>query len=214
MAIRLWAGAEEAGRDADGGRDAPPLGIRPVHLICGYPCQVVSIVAAYLAGLREPEAIARAALCEKPRASDLQMVRDVLANPSLQGWLQHGLPRHVHARLEDPVRCRSCGRMIVAFPCVACAAEGWQRARKRRASRSASARPASATTAAPGSREKIEVMRQRVSAGKSCFHPDDPWFEDRRSRRPKRPVTVVSTQYLRELGVQDGDLLEDNDGHL
>jgi hypothetical protein len=29
------------------------------------------------------------------------------------------------------------------------------------------------TEARPGSAEKLEVMRLRVAAGRSCFHPDD-----------------------------------------
>jgi hypothetical protein len=37
--------------------------------------------------------------------------------------------------------------------------------------------PEQSTDAWPGSAGKIEIMRERVARGESCFHPDDPkWY--------------------------------------
>lgn len=55
-----------------------------------------------------------------------------------------------------------------------------------------------ATTAAPGSREKLEILRQRIERGEELFHPDD-----RADYEGAKPGCVRPSPQLPIAAVQD-----------
>lgn len=95
-------------------------------------------------------------------------------NPVVRRCVDVGLPPGVCRPFPyegTKVRCPLCRAMIDHAPCPWCSLKF---------SRAAPVAPegddpldATATTAVPGTYSKLAVMRRRVAAGVSAFHPDD-----------------------------------------
>jgi hypothetical protein len=108
-------------------------------------------------------------------------------NPIVQECLRYGLPKACATPLPEGCRahCDQCGADLSSVPCVKCGrvtysidgslSDGIARDAKVIDSDEAVFVDAvEATTAKPGTPEKIAVMRARIERGEGPFHPDDP----------------------------------------
>lgn len=92
--------------------------------------------------------------------------------PVIRKILRKGLPSHSACELpcENVVRCKGCGGLINSIPCVKCTCGNVTIKTTESAAWRLPERP---TGFSPGSKEKIELMRERVSKRESPFHPRD-----------------------------------------
>ena len=81
-----------------------------------------------------------------------------------------------YGNLARPVRCKGCGGLVNVVPCVVCNPPEDDE-EEARAEQEATPWPPAPTEHLPGSEAKIEVMRQRVLAGYSPWHPLDSYVE-------------------------------------
>jgi hypothetical protein len=107
-----------------------------------------------------------------------RFVKSLEDDPFTSRLLEDGLPGTYGETLPPKikVRCMYCNHMISAVPCVSC----WPPHRVENSPRPSCQRDspeAPGVHMKPGSREKIEVMRDRVAEGFSPFSKQDSWFE-------------------------------------
>jgi hypothetical protein len=145
-----------------------------------------TVMGLWLMGMNDPYEMASVMSRHPATVSSLKRkVRRFLklltssSHPIMEAIRYNGLPRGCGASLPEgrSVACPLCRRKVNVVPCVHCTPSeldekfpvGVECALDQ------PLLPAEEPTfALPGSAEKIEVMRQRVARGQSCFHPLDP----------------------------------------
>lgn len=139
---------------------------------------------------------------EKPKGWQREFVYWVLDHkePLVQRCVKEGLPVGMYVPLpgmsswmqsEDgrdrvhvfKIRCPACGVLLTQVPCVACCQAMWindqvkSGAIKHLKDLSPTGEirdiPDNPCAGAPGSKDKIEAMRERFSRGLHLYHPDD-----------------------------------------
>lgn len=174
--------------------------------VAGLPERVLSVLAAKTIGYQGAEDIALVALREpyerigrpdKPTKKQVNFTKRTLASkdPLIQRCLILGLPRGVYGNLARPVRC-SCGSLITVAPCVQCSSQLWEETVARIGDRPARPyeTPAESTVAEPGTPEKIAVIKARIRAGESAFHPCDPVYIPPKANSAR--IRLISTEFI------------------
>jgi hypothetical protein len=102
-------------------------------------------------------------------------------HPVIKYIWKHGMPRSCGGVLPEGVWvvCGNCRSRVNVVPCVICTPSNLKDKVVRPVTRGRPrdtpfAKAKFPTTELPGTDAKMEVMRQRVAAGQSPFHPDDP----------------------------------------
>lgn len=113
------------------------------------------------------------------RAEMVAFVRMLRASrhPIIYACVREGMPPHASAQLPDEktVRCRRCGATVNRVPCPSCwMSDAGDEEEELDLPMSA---PSAPTHYLPGTQEKIEVMRLRVSRWECPFHAKDGTFE-------------------------------------
>lgn len=98
--------------------------------------------------------------------------------PAVAFCRDNGLPVSASVRLEKPVKCPKCGSRLESLPCVMCFSgpDDDIDLKKDLLDDDRMVIPVSMGTPTdfkPGSPEKIELLRQRVTKRERLFHPED-----------------------------------------
>lgn len=95
-------------------------------------------------------------------------------DPRVRQWVDVGLPAGFTVALPPgrKVLCHLCGELVACVPCLECSLIAGVTPETLRTTPDLP-RPAAPTSAVPGTRDKIEVMRRRCEAGEALFHPED-----------------------------------------
>lgn len=136
-----------------------------------------SVLALLYMGYRSHKEIGKLLNCSSRNLPKLQVFTERLLtsrNRVIQTCLKHGLPACCTVEVPHPnlVRCKRCGAMVFMIPCVRCGCSSWRPDEDAWLGVKPK-EPEHPTSCSPGSPEKIEVMRQRVSRGESPFHEGD-----------------------------------------
>jgi hypothetical protein len=110
-------------------------------------------------------------------------------DPLIRRYVDFGLPPGVHRRFpfaDTTIRCRLCGGTVESVPCPLCALKFGGCDADPRCFREVPLKiPVRRTGAAPGSPQKIAVMRARIGRGESAFHPKDASLPKKACREPQ-----------------------------
>lgn len=126
-------------------------------------------------------------LCFKSVSYIRKLIRQIRASedPVVVEILRNGLPLesmvHIPQR-RRVLRCKDCNQGLAYFPCARCKIEQQLacaddlRRKPNRKRKEKRPRKPKRTDCAPGTQEKIEVMRQRATKGMAVFADDDLTF--------------------------------------
>lgn len=162
--------------------------------LTGLVRQIIGLLWSY--GPCSVDMLAKILFLEEPeeRKQIAKLLREILKSkePAVRDALAGKFT--IEAIIEIPiggmrVRCRQCNQLLTKVPCCKCFLARLQFNQKRRARQIKGSLPQSndPTRALPGSREKIEIMKQRAALGFSVFCRGDIRCRPKPLRVRKRP---------------------------